>query len=238
MSGLFITGTDTGIGKTVVAAALSAGLRRRGVDVGVMKPVQTGYDPGSSQLAGDALLLASAAEVNDPVELVNPYCFTRPLAPWTAAELENRRVEIDFIKRCFKELAELHDAVIVEGVGGLLVPLNERQTVADMALELGLPVIVVSGSYLGTINHTLLTLEMAGVKGLRVVGVVFNRTGKSGPESPETTSPSAITRFSGVRVIGYLPEVTELISEKIEPQELIDRFDEFIDWELVLGAIS
>ena len=171
MRGLFITGTDTGVGKTLVAAGLAAWCRRQGVDVGVMKPIATGGERGISP---DARLLAHAAAVDDPWSLINPVCYREPLAPAVAARRVHRPVRFPTIVRAFRELSQRHDVLIVEGIGGLLVPLSRRLTVADLIRLLNLPVLVVSRRRLGTLNHTLLTIEHAKRVGLKVVGVVLN----------------------------------------------------------------
>lgn len=169
--GLFITGTDTGVGKTVVSCALARGLRAAGVDVGVMKPAETGVlDAGPL----DALAMIRAAEVEDELELVCPIQFEMPAAPQASAIAANQVVSIGRIHDAFRELASRHSFMLVEGAGGLLVPLDEKTTMADLAEQLELPVLIVARASLGTINHTLLTLEACATRCLDVVGVVLS----------------------------------------------------------------
>jgi dethiobiotin synthetase len=195
--GVFVTATDTGAGKTAVTAGIAAVLRRRGVDVGVFKPVSSGG-------AADARLLAKAAGVTHALELVNPVRLAAPLSPNVAAEMEGRQVPLEPILDAYRRLAGLHDTVLVEGVGGLLVPIRDDLLVADLAARLDLPLLVVARAALGTINHTLLTLEAATRRNLEIKGVVYNTTTPGDPRAART-SPDVIARLSGVRSMGILP---------------------------------
>ena len=180
MRGLFITATDTGVGKTEVACALVRGHRALGLDVGVMKPAQSGHAPGEPS---DADRLRAAAGDVDPAELVCPYTFAAPLAPAVAARLEGRAVSMARILDAARARAARHAALVVEGAGGLLTPFTERETYADLAVALGLPVLVVARAGLGTVNHTALTCEALRARGLAVHGVVLNRASPSGDPS-------------------------------------------------------
>src|SRR5918912_1688031 len=172
MRGLFVTATDTGVGKTEVACAIVRAARAGGVDVGAMKPAQSGHVAGEPS---DAARLAQAAGGADPAELVCPYTFAAPLAPAVAARLAGVEVSFGRILDAARALAARHAALVVEGAGGLLVPLTERETYADLAGALGLPVLVVARAGLGTVNHTALTVEALRARGLALAGVVLNR---------------------------------------------------------------
>ena len=178
--GVFITGTDTGVGKTVVACGLAAWCRAQGLDVGVMKPVATGgrwvrQAGGAKRLVSDdAVRLARAAGTDDDWALINPVCFEEPLAPWTAARRLHTSIRLQRVYEAYRILAARHDVLIVEGVGGLLVPLTARTTVADVAKRMGLPLLVVARPGLGTLNHTLLTLQCLRQLKLPCAGVVVN----------------------------------------------------------------
>ena len=172
--GFFVTGTDTGVGKTVVACALVRGLVERGIDVGAMKPVETGVGPEGPL---DALALQAEAGGADPLEDVCPQRFALPAAPTVAARAEGRSVELWAVKVAYERLRARHDCVIAEGAGGLLVPATEELSMADLARELDLPLVLVARGALGTINHTLLTLEAAVARGLPVAGVVVSHAG-------------------------------------------------------------
>ena len=212
--GVFVTGTDTGVGKTVVACAIAAWCRRRGVDVGVMKPVATGgrrrWEGGASRwVSGDAIRLARAAHSHDPWSLINPACFQEPLAPWTAARRARKPIALQAVLSAFESLAARHDLLVVEGAGGLLVPLTDRATVADLARRMGLALLIVARPDLGTLNHTLLTIRCARWMALPLAGVVFNQA-QPAPRDPmarltQRTNPMVLERFARVPVLGRLP---------------------------------
>ena len=170
--GLFVTGTDTGAGKTVVACAVVRGLRDRGLDVGVMKPIETGVDPNTGPL--DANALRAAAGEPDPLDRVCPLQFALPAAPNVAAASEGRGVDLARVHRVYEDLALQHDWMVVEGAGGLLVPTTDDATMADLARDLELPLLVVARAALGTINHTRLTLEEVTRQGIDLVGVAIS----------------------------------------------------------------
>ena len=212
--GIFVTGTDTGVGKTVVAGALAAWCRHEGIDVGVMKPVATGGRSlrigGTHRLVSDdAVWLARAAASDDPWPLVNPICLEEPLAPWTASLRQGMPIRLTTILNAFHALRARHTCVIVEGVGGLLVPLNERLTVADLARRLGLPLLLVARPGLGTLNHTLLSLECIRQRRLACQGIVINHAGPMAREAMARlavrTNPEILRRCSSVPLLGELP---------------------------------
>ncbi|MBI3318491.1 MAG: adenosylmethionine--8-amino-7-oxononanoate transaminase [Candidatus Omnitrophica bacterium] len=210
MKGLFITGTGTEVGKTFIASALADAFRRQGVDVGVMKPVATGCRSRNGGLhSEDAELLLKASGAADPMDLVSPYRFSSPAAPWVARGLSPKGtvpLSFDRIEQAFQELSTRHEFVMVEGIGGLLVPIDAKRTVADLAGRLGLPLLIVARASLGTINHTLLTLEAARERGLEVLGVVLN--GRSAaPTLAERTNPRVIERLGKVKVLGVVPSL-------------------------------
>ena len=178
MKGLFITGTGTDVGKTVAAAGLLRGLRARGLDAVPMKPVQTGarHDPDGSWNAPDLDLSLNAAGLAPPhAERLRmaPYLYEPPCSPHLAARLYGRPVDPAVILESAEWLAARHDALVVEGAGGVLVPLDERRTMADLMVFLGFPVVLVSPGGLGAINHALLSIEAIRARGLRLLGVVL-----------------------------------------------------------------
>ncbi|MBI4598350.1 MAG: dethiobiotin synthase [Candidatus Omnitrophica bacterium] len=177
--GIFITGTDTGVGKTVVACALAAWYRRQGIDVGVMKPIATGgrrmKEAGRWRwVSDDAIALRRAADVEDPWRLVNPICFRDPMAPQAAARQQGQTIRLAVVRNAFRHLSRRHAFVIVEGIGGVLVPLTARATVLDLMKQLQLPAIVVARPGLGTLNHTLLTLRALRHSGVPCQGLIIN----------------------------------------------------------------
>jgi len=201
--GVFITGTDTGVGKTVVGCALAEALRLQRIDVGVMKPIETGVGP---QGPLDAISLLESADTGDALELVCPQRFALPAAPSVAASVEGRAVDVAAILAAYDVLAARHDRMLVEGAGGLLVPIAPDYSMADLARALSLPLLVVTRASLGTVNHTLLTLEVAEHRGLRIAGVVISH----GPRSTSTADSKnleALRSALGERLVGEIPNL-------------------------------
>jgi dethiobiotin synthetase len=186
--GVFVVGTDTGVGKTAVAAGLAWALRRRGIDVGVMKPVETGV---TTERGSDAAELRRAAGVDDAIEDIRPYRFSAPLAPMIAARRRKTRISLTALTRAYKRLANRHDVMVVEGAGGLMVPLADGKTTLDLAQALNLPLLLVIGNRLGALNHALLTVDAARTRGLRVIGGVINHVNR-GRDDAVRTNPSAL----------------------------------------------
>ena len=169
--GFFVTGTDTGVGKTLIACALLRAFAAEGRSVVGMKPVAAGSEAGRW---ADVEALTGASSVRAPARLVNPYAFEPAIAPHIAAEIAGARIEIEAIARAYDGLSRLAEVVVVEGVGGFLVPLNARNTGADLAERLALPVVLVVGMRLGCLNHALLTRAQIEARGLRCAGWVGN----------------------------------------------------------------
>jgi len=200
-AGIFVTGTDTGVGKTVVACALIAALRERGLKVGAMKPIETGVGADGPL---DAIALQAAAGGSDPLDVVCPQQFALPAAPNVAARAEHREVDLARIDAAFARVKSDRDCVIVEGAGGLLVPIGPAFTMAELARRLDLPLLVVARASLGTINHTCLTLEVAASGGLRVLGVVISHA--AGPLSAADGSNLAgLKEILGDQLVGEIP---------------------------------
>ena len=166
--GVFVTGIDTGVGKTVIAGAIAAAVKAHGLDVGVMKPVATGAKEIDGKLISeDAIYLKKIIDSTDDDDLVNPIRLEPALAPTMAASKTGVTIDIERVWEAYKELRNKHGFVVVEGIGGLMVPIDDNTLVADMALKMDLALVIVSKHYLGAINHTLLTLEYARSRNLR-----------------------------------------------------------------------
>lgn len=209
MNGYFITGTDTGVGKTLVTGAVARALVQRGKRVGVMKPFETGCGlRGSVLVPRDALFLKAMAQSTEALERICPCRLRYPLAPWIAAALEQVSIDVQQVVSIFKELQSRCDVMLVEGAGGLMVPITATLMNSDLAGLLGLPLIVVARLSLGTINHTLLTVQQALTRGLSVAGIVLNQLTPDRGVA-EQTNPDAIRRLAGVPVLGQLPYVPE-----------------------------
>jgi dethiobiotin synthetase len=206
-AGVFVTGTDTGVGKTMVTAALCHCLRRRGVSVGVMKPIETGLrSPTSAQ--SDAVRLKRAAGSVAELSLIRPYSFRDPVAPLTAARSERKTIDLDWILTLAARLQRQHAFLLIEGVGGLYVPLTPADDVMDLIVRLKLPVIVIGRVQLGGINHARLTLEAFERRNIAVTALVLNRTapavGKTAQQQERATT-LLLREFAHVPVLGPLP---------------------------------
>jgi dethiobiotin synthetase len=197
MSGIFITGTDTEVGKTFVTILLALHFKEEGFDVGVMKPISTG-----AQKNDDARYLKKILELNDPLELINPIHLKHPLAPYTAANLLNKEINLKKIFSAHKKLMKSHDITLVEGIGGALVPITKKYFVVDLIKDLKLPAIIVSRAGLGTLNHTLSTIEVLKRRKIDILGVVMN--GFRGKELSEKTNAEVISKLSGVPILAKI----------------------------------
>lgn len=193
--GIFVTGTDTGIGKTYVTALILVELRRRGIKAGAFKPIACGSG-GRTDARIFRRLMCNEMSLDE----INPVYLRRPLAPSVAARLERKRIDLKKILRAFRKFASNYDVVLVEGAGGLLVPIRRKYFVVDLARDLKLPVLIVGRAGLGTINHTLLTVRQAGAMGLTIAGIVLNNpTGRSG--LAERTNVREIRQLTNVPVL-------------------------------------
>jgi dethiobiotin synthetase len=210
--GLLITGTDTEVGKTVVTGAIAAWLRRQGLRVGVLKPVATGCERRREGLvSADAEFLAHCADSPHPLDLICPQRYSEPLAPAVAAERAGMPLDWAAVQRSLDIICRDSDILLVEGVGGVMVPLDDRHTVLDLARWLGLPAVVVARAGLGTINHTLLTLG-ALRQVTSVAGVVINRYPAETAGIAEETNPRMISKWGRTQVLCIVPD------ERVGPQ--------------------
>ena len=205
--GIFITGTDTGVGKTVVTSALVVCLSQRGIDVGVMKPIETGVSR-SAKAQSDGARLQRAAGGHDSMAEVCPYVFRLPVAPLSAARAEGTTVRVATIIRIFRALRQKHAFAVVEGVGGVHVPITSSLNVLDLIYRMKLPAIVVGQSGLGGINHALLTLQALRRRKIPIVALVLNQHRPLHTKTArvqEQSTVSLLRRLAGVPVVGPLP---------------------------------
>lgn len=223
MKSLFVTGTDTGVGKTVVATGLVRALRARGIDVGVMKPVETGVDARGPL---DARALRTAGGDLDPLDLVCPLRFAMPAAPTVAAAAEAREIDLRQIEAGYAELARRHAMMVVEGAGGLLVPVDAHHDMADLALRLGLAALVCARASLGTINHTRLTLEALERRGVECAGVVISHGSGAISQADEANLQDLRTRLGGL-LIGEIPPLEPGAGAKPE-HFLLERLTQYL----------
>ena len=206
MRGIFVTGTDTGVGKSLVTGLLAKFLEDKGYKAVTQKWVETGVRGFSRDINFHLKLTGKKKrEFKNYLHEMIPYSFKFPSSPHLAAFLEKRIISTDKIKRSFKTLQKAFDFVVVEGVGGILVPLNKKKLVVDIVKELKLPVVVVVGNKLGAINHTLLTIEALGARKIKIIGVVFNEQEDKTSEAILKDNPKIIKALSGEKILGSLP---------------------------------
>jgi dethiobiotin synthetase len=206
----FITGTDTAVGKTHVTAALLRELRRQGHSAAAFKPIACG-----SGGRADAQLYRRIMDNEVPLDLLNPVYLKNPLAPVVAAKLEHREISLHKIRTAYAQLTAQYSPVLVEGAGGLMVPIKRDYYIADLAKDLELPVLIVARLSLGTINHTVLTVRQAQAYGLRVTGLILNDTlGRTG--LAERTNVTAVPAAAGIPLLGVIahkadPDVRKIV---------------------------
>ncbi|MDP2168064.1 MAG: dethiobiotin synthase [Thermodesulfovibrionales bacterium] len=215
--GFFITGTDTGVGKTVIAAGLIRAAYMLGVRACGMKPVETGCSrQGDVLIPADGSFLKKISRMEEAINRIVPYCFESPLSPMSASEIEGVRIDPLWVMHEFNELKKRYEFAVVEGIGGLLVPLKKGYFVLDMARDFGLPVVVVSRPSLGTINHTLLTVNYALREGLDVAGVIINYSNPPDGSLAEETNAYALRALLPVPLIGVMPYLDDMETETLE----------------------
>ncbi|WP_101845338.1 dethiobiotin synthase [Halobacillus sp. Marseille-P3879] len=225
--GIFVTGTDTGIGKTFVAAGIAAALSKKGVDVGVFKPMLSGdkrEDPQS-----DTMILKSMSGDPSPPSDITPFQFDEPLAPYLAAKRQNISVKQSDVINTWNHIKHRHSFNIVEGAGGIAVPYGEDFLVSDIMKDINLPVLIVAGPNLGTVNHTFLTVDYARRCGLNVIGVIINGFNSTKLEVAEHTNPELIEQFCKVPVLGIIPQ-----TEKKDKKTIVELFQSTINLSLLI----
>jgi len=208
--GLFVTGTDTGVGKSIVTGGLGAVLREKGINVAVMKPVETGclQDDGSF-FPADAQFLKEMSGADLPLEVIVPFQFKEPLAPSVAAEREGVIIDCNYLVNKYEQIASHHDFVLVESAGGIAVPLYQKFLFLNLIKRFKLPILIVSRSTLGTINHTLLTVRAAQEQKIHVAGIVINNLSPERSVASETIS-EVIAYLAEVPIWGVLPYQADL----------------------------
>ncbi|HYX56885.1 MAG TPA: dethiobiotin synthase [Nitrososphaeraceae archaeon] len=211
MKGIFITGTDTNVGKTIIAASFAWLIRRKGIDVGVMKPFAAAQKVFSKRYKSiDTATLAKAAHVHDADKEINPFFYQVPAAPVMAARLVNQSTpSISAAIKAFNKLASKHDFMIVEGIGGIMVPLTREAYVADLAGALKLPTIIVARATLGTLNHIILTVQICRCYGLNVQGIIVNGMPERVGIVQKNLIPT-IEELTDVQVLCVIPRIKNI----------------------------
>ena len=234
-NGLFIAGTDTGVGKTFIAGGLASLFHKRGVRVGVMKPVESGCERLADGLCPhDGLFLKEMSASTDDVEQIVPYRLEHPLTPSVAAELEDVVIDLEVIQDAYRQRAARYDLMLVEGFGGLLAPLYKHSTSVDVIRLLDIPLILVARNALGTINHTLLTVEHARQSGLTVVGIILNCCSPD-PDLSVETNHQVIKQLSGVPILGEVPFCSH--PERTDRSALAALIEKHVDSKLLKNFI-
>jgi dethiobiotin synthetase len=230
MHGIFVTGTSTGVGKTIIAAGLAWAMRKREIDVGVMKPFATANRVFSRKYRSqDTAILANASRVNDADSELNPFFYPIAASPLVASELKHEPpINIEKALQTLQNLGMKHDFLIAEGIGGILVPLTENESVASFAKRADLPLVIVSTSSLGTLNHTLLTIMACKEFGLNIMGIILNKMPRK-PNMVERKTPEVIERLTDIEVLAILPiskdvnyaTIGELLENEIDLDKLL-----------------
>ena len=180
MKPLFITATDTDIGKTYVCAGLAHSLKKLDIDVGIMKPFACGVKQKTGFSSNDLTILSKAAMVSDAEELLNPFFFPIPASPYTAAKNLGVKIDIDYLMKCFRKLDKIHDVMLVEGIGGIMTPILKDYAIIDLIKDLEANTIIVTSSKIGTINHTIMTCNMCKNMKIPVKGLIINNFDSTG----------------------------------------------------------
>lgn len=234
--GIFVTGTDTGVGKTVVTGGLTGVLRKNGIKAAALKPVQTGgIESEGGLLSEDALFYRAAAGLPYSSRELNPCCLGPPLSPNVAARITGQVIDPHVLAEAYNRLAAENDFVLVEGAGGICVPLVDYHfTMADLARLLNTPLLVVARAGLGTINHTVLTVKYAQSAGIVVKGIIINGYREEQATLSERTNPEVIEGMTGVPVLGIVPYLPEVSVESGRAGGLIGVIDENVNWRALI----
>lgn len=224
MKAYFITGTDTGVGKTSFTAGLAGSMHNMGIDVGVMKPIATGYTNKSGFKSSDVAKLVETACVKDPESLINPIFLSLPTSPYDATKLLELSVDMSLIFERFKKLLSLHEILLVEGIGGIMTPITKNFFVADMIKAMGIDTIIVTRATIGTLNHTVMTCKMCKEYGIGIRGLVINNFDEKGTPA-EKNSPSTLYELTNIPILGTIPFIKDLN----DSDKLIEYIEKNID---------
>jgi len=207
LKSIFITGTDTDVGKTYITAGLTVTLRKMGKDVGVMKPFAAGNAQKNGFKSEDVEILLNAAQVNDPENLVNPQFFSIPASPYTAWKKLKTKPKIPTILKSFRKLSNLHEMLLVEGMGGVMTPILKNYHVTNLIKEMKIPTIIVTRSKVGTVNHTLMTVKMCEKYKIPIKGIIINNFDKG---YPINQLKNDLQNLTGVKILGSIPFLKDL----------------------------
>ena len=227
MKPLFITATDTDIGKTCVCAGLAHSLKKLGIDVGIMKPFACGVKQKTGFSSNDLTILANAAMVDDDETIINPFFFPVPASPYTAAKNLGIKIDITHVMECFRKLDKIHDIMLVEGIGGIMTPILKDYAIIDLIKDLNANTIIVTSSKIGTVNHTVLTCNICKNMNIPIKGLVINNFDSTGyPISELERDLSVLTDLPVLCSLPHmkkfnLSKYSNLIQEKVDVSTLV-----------------
>jgi len=207
LKSLFVTGTDTDVGKTYITAGLAVTFRKMGIDVGVMKPFAAGKAQKKGYKSKDIVILSKAAQACDPEKLVNPQFFPIPASPYTAWKNLKIKPKIFTILTSFKKLSKLHDMLLVEGMGGIMTPILKNYYVTNLIKEMKIPTVIITRSKVGTVNHTIMTVKMCEKYKIPVKGIIINNFDDGYPVSELKRD---LQNLTGIKVLGSIPFLKDM----------------------------
>ena len=227
MKPLFVTATDTDIGKTYVCAGLAYALKKSGIDVGIMKPFACGVKQKIGFSSNDLTILTNAAMVDDVEDIINPFFFPILASPYTAAKNLGVKIDVEHVMECFRKLDEIHDIVLVEGIGGIMTPILKDYAIIDLIKDLMANTIIVTSSKIGTVNHTVLTCNMCKNMNIPIKGLIINNFDSTGYPIPELERD--LSTLTDLPVLCSLPHMKKfnlsnysaLIQEKMDISALV-----------------
>jgi len=227
MKSLFITGTDTDVGKTYVVAGLAVTLRKMGIDIGIMKPYAAGAPQKKGFKSEDVEILSRAAQVSDPEELMNPQFFEMAASPYTASKNLKVKVKVDSVLSNFKILSKLHSMILVEGMGGIMTPILKNYFVTNLIKDMKLPAVIVTRTKIGTVNHTIMTCKMCEKYKIPVKGIIINNFDSDGYQVKDLTRD--LKSLTGVPILGTIPYI-----ENFSDDSLYRNFKKNIDMNYLI----
>ena len=213
MKSLFITGTDTDVGKTYVTAGLAVTLRKMGIDVGIMKPFAAGTPQKKGFKSEDVEILSRAAQVSDPEELMNPQFFKMAASPYTASKNLKVKVRINSVFSNFKKLSKLHSMLLVEGMGGIMTPILKNYFVTNLIKDMKLSAVIVTRTRIGTVNHTIMTCKMCEKYKIPIKGIIINNFDSGGYQVKDLKRD--LQSLTGVPVLGIIPYIENLSDDSL-----------------------
>lgn len=220
----FITGTDTGVGKTSITAGIAGSMRKIGIDVGVMKPIATGFLQKSGFKSTDVAKLVEVSSIKDSEDLINPVFLPLQTSPYDATKLLGLSVDMPLIFEQFKKLLSLHEILLVEGIGGIMTPITKNFFVADMIKGMGIETIIVTRATIGTLNHTVMTCKVCKDYGIKARGLVINNFDEKGTPA-EKNAPKTLYELTNVPILGTVPFIKDLVTI----EKIIEHVGKYVD---------